>query len=157
VVSVISASELREELLSNRGRLIALDLGTKTIGVALGDSHTKIVSPFLTINRTKLKHDLQALQKIILDYKVRGVILGLPLNMDDTEGKRCQATRQFAKDFLDFLDIPLCFWDERLTTQAALNDIDEMNLTQYHKTQAVDALAASYILKKWIAVLLDHS
>ncbi|MBL0942573.1 MAG: Holliday junction resolvase RuvX [Alphaproteobacteria bacterium] len=156
-MSVVSINELREKLLNNQGRLIGLDLGTKTIGVALGDPHTRIVSPFLTINRTKLKHDLQALHKIIRDYKVKGVILGLPLNMDGTEGKRCQATRQFARDFLNFFDIPLCFWDERLTTQAALNDVDEMHLTSCHKNQAIDALAASYILKKCIAVLVDHS
>jgi putative Holliday junction resolvase len=156
-VSVVNINEFREKLLRNRGRLIGLDLGTKTIGVALGDSHTKIVSPFLTINRTKLKHDLQVLHKIIRDYKVRGVILGLPLHMDGTEGKRCQATRQFAKDFLDFFDVPLCFWDERLTTQAALNDLEEMNLTLHYKNQAIDALAASYILKKWIATLVNHS
>lgn len=155
-MSILSTNEFKERFLSNQERLIALDLGAKTIGVALGDCRTRIVSPFVTINRTKLKHDFQALNKLIQDYKVRGVILGLPLNMDGTEGKRCQATRQFAKDFLDFFDIPLCFWDERLTTQAALNDMDAMNLRSRNKNQVIDALAASYILKSWFITLADY-
>jgi putative Holliday junction resolvase len=155
-VSIVSANALKDVLLHNHGRLVALDLGSKTIGVALGDLHTKIVSPLLTINRTSLRHDLQILQKIIIDYKVGGVILGLPLNMNGTEGKRCQATRQFAKDFLDSFDMPLCLWDERLTTQTALDIIKDMNLKHYHKAQAVNPLAASALLKRYIAALLDH-
>lgn len=134
---------------------MGLDLGTKTIGIALGDLHTKIVSPLLTIRRTKLKYDLKALQKIIADYRARGIILGLPLNMDGTEGKRCQATRQFAKDLVGFIDLPLYFWDERLTTHAALEAMEEMNLAAHKKNEAVDAIAASYILEAFLKALIE--
>ena len=105
--------ELTEGLTRN-ARVLGLDLGTRTIGLALSDVGRTIATPFDTVRRTKLKADFARLVKIITDEGVGAVVLGLPINMDDSEGPRCQATRQFANDFLKTCDLPLAFWDERL-------------------------------------------
>lgn len=128
-------------------RLLGLDLGTKTIGLALSDSLWTIASPYRTIARTKLKKDLEQLKREVEEHSIQGFILGLPLNMDGSEGPRCQATRQFATDLLKYMEIDLVFWDERLSTSAVETMMIEADLTRKRRAELVDKLAASYILQ----------
>jgi putative Holliday junction resolvase len=136
--------------LSPRARLLGLDLGTKTIGLAISDGALGTASPLETIRRTKFTADAAGLKEIVADRRVGGLVLGLPVNMDGTEGPRCQATRQFAKN-LDReagLDLPIALWDERLSTAAVERFlIDEADMSRKRRGQVVDKMAAAYILQ----------
>ncbi len=126
---------------------IGLDLGTKTIGVAISDSLLQTATPFETVKRTKFTADLAALEKIINDRSVAGIVLGLPLNMDGTEGPRCQSTRAFARNMDRALELPITFWDERLSTVAAERALLEADTTRKRRAQVIDHVAAAYILQ----------
>jgi putative Holliday junction resolvase len=129
-------------------RLMGLDLGSKTIGLALSDVSLMIASPLGTIKRTKFTHDVETLEALIDEHDVGGFILGLPLNMDGSEGPRCQSTRQFAINLLERRDIPLAFWDERLSTVAVERIlIDEIDMTRKRRAKVIDKAAATYILQ----------
>jgi putative holliday junction resolvase len=129
-------------------RLMGLDLGSKTIGLALSDVSLMIASPLGTIKRTKFTHDAETLEALIDEHDVGGFILGLPLNMDGSEGPRCQSTRQFAINLLERRDIPLAFWDERLSTVAVERIlIDEIDMTRKRRAKVIDKAAATYILQ----------
>jgi|TARA_B110000444_G_scaffold249650_1_gene275033 putative holliday junction resolvase len=129
-------------------RLMGLDLGSKTIGLALSDVSLMIASPLGTIKRTKFTHDVETLEALIDEHDVGGLILGLPLNMDGSEGPRCQSTRQFAINLLERRDIPLAFWDERLSTVAVERIlIDEIDMTRKRRAKVIDKAAATYILQ----------
>ena len=134
-------------------RLMGLDLGTKTIGVAVSDGMQSIATPVTTINRTKFSKDILELQKLIKEFEVGGFILGWPLNMDGTEGARCDATRSFADEMGNHPDIfgksPfIAFWDERLSTQAVDNFLDNtVNMHRKNRKNVIDKLAAQVILQ----------
>ena len=128
-------------------RLLGLDLGTKTIGLAISDAGLRLASPIGTIRRTRLNADLDALFATVEDRGVGGLVLGLPINMDGSEGPRAQATRQFARDLLDRRDIPLAFWDERLSTRAVERAMIEADLSRRKRKAKVDTAAAAYILQ----------
>ena len=129
-------------------RLLGLDLGTKTIGLALSDTTWNIASPFDTIRRTKFTQDAEKLLKVIETENVGGLVIGLPVNMDGSEGPRCQATRAFADNLLKKRQIPIFFWDERLSTAAVERMlVKEMDVSRRQRAQVVDKLAASYILQ----------
>lgn len=129
-------------------RLLGLDLGSKTIGLAISDSSCHIASPLETIRRKKFTADAIALETIIQDRKIGGLVLGLPRNMDGTEGPRCQSTRQFAANILSRGDIPIAFWDERMSTMAIERVlIDEADMSRKKRGDVVDKMAASYILQ----------
>ena len=138
--------ELTEGLARN-ARILGLDLGSRTIGLALSDVGRTIATPYETIRRTKLNADLAALMGIIADEGVGAVVLGLPINMDGSEGPRCQATRQFAADFLKAHDIPLAFWDERLSTYAAEEALLEADVSRKRRAEMIDKVAAAVILQ----------
>jgi len=129
-------------------KLMGLDLGSKTIGVALSDVLLTIASPLETIQRTRFTKDAIRLQELIEHHEVGALVLGLPLNMDGKEGPRCQSTRDFARSFQDRLDIPIGLWDERLSTSAVermlVNDVD---MTRKRRGEVIDKLAATYILQ----------
>ncbi len=136
----------------DRARLLGLDLGEKTIGLGLSDESRTIASPFDVIKRAKFTQDAETLEKIIDAQKIGGVVLGLPVNMDGTEGPRCQSTRQFARNLLARPeigpDMPVLFWDERLSTAAVERMmVDEMDLTRKRRGEVVDKLAAVWILQ----------
>jgi len=132
-------------------RLLGLDLGSKTIGLALSDAMWTIASPMETIAKKKFTPDAEKLFKIADEKNVGGLVLGLPLNMDGTEGPRCQSTRQFAQNILKLRDIPIVFWDERLSTAAVQRMmIEEMDMTRKRRAEIVDKLAASYILQGFL-------
>ena len=128
-------------------RLLGLDLGTKTIGLALSDTGLRLASPVGTIRRTRLQADLDALFNTVDDRGAGGLVLGLPINMDGSEGPRAQATRQFARDLLNRRDLPLAFWDERLSTRAVERAMIEADLSRRKRKAKVDTAAAAYILQ----------
>ena len=128
-------------------RLMGLDLGTKTIGLAVSDDRRSIASPIDTIRRTKLKADLEALFSAADGRGVTAFVLGLPVNMDGTEGPRCQAIRQFARDMLAVRDVPIAFWDERWSTMAVERAMIDADLTRKKRAKAIDRAAAAYILQ----------
>jgi len=128
-------------------RLFGVDLGTKTIGLALSDIEYRIASPLETIRRVKFTPDATKLKELIAKYDVGGLVFGLPLNMDGTEGPRSQATRAFARQFKAFLDIPTLFWDERMSTLAVTRTLLEADASRSRRAELVDKMAASYILQ----------
>jgi putative holliday junction resolvase len=128
-------------------RLLGLDLGSKTIGLAISDSGFQLASPIDTIRRKKFTQDALQLQKIIKARDVGGLVLGLPVNMDGTEGPRCQSTRQFARNFLEKQDIPIAYWDERLSTSAVERDLIASDVTRAKRAQVIDQMAAGFILQ----------
>lgn len=129
-------------------RLLGLDLGTRTIGLALSDTTWTIASPFDTIRRTKFTQDAEKLLKVIETENVGALVIGLPVNMDGSEGPRCQATRAFADNLLKKREIPILFWDERLSTAAVERMlVKEMDVSRKQRAQVVDKLAAGYILQ----------
>ncbi|PCJ32684.1 MAG: Holliday junction resolvase RuvX [Alphaproteobacteria bacterium] len=128
-------------------RLLGLDLGSKTIGVALSDTLCNIATAMEIIRRTKFSKDAERLITIISEQNVGGLILGFPLNMDGTEGPRCQSTRQFAANISEKIDIPIALWDERLSTMAVTRTLLEVDASRKRRKELIDKLAAAYILQ----------
>ena len=143
--------ELRDmpAALAQNRRLLALDLGDKTIGLALSDPGLTVATPLETVRRTKFTKDAEALDKIIAEWSVGGLVLGLPVNMDGTEGPRCQSTRQFARNLEKRgLTLPIAFWDERLSTSAVERFLVQgADMTRKRRAEVVDKMAAAYILQ----------
>jgi putative Holliday junction resolvase len=130
-----------------RGTLIGLDLGTKTIGLALSDIERRIASPLLTIQRTKFTEDARSLLAEAAKHAAIGLVLGLPLNMDGSEGPRVQATRAFARNLGAITEIPIVFWDERLSTAAVTRTLLDADTSRKRRDAVVDKMAAAYILQ----------
>lgn len=129
------------------GKLLGLDLGTKTIGVAISDGMRYSATPLETIKRTKFTEDANRLLALIAQNSIVGLVLGLPLNMDGSEGPRVQSTRAFARNLAQKTDIPIAFWDERLSTAAVTRTLLEADVRRDKRAEVVDKLAASYILQ----------
>lgn len=127
--------------------LIGLDLGEKTIGVAVTDSFRSVATPLETVRRKKFGVDAARLNEIILDRRIGGLVLGLPRNMDGSEGARCQSTRAFARNFDRITPMPITFWDERLSTVAAERALLEADTSRRRRAEVIDHVAASYILQ----------
>jgi putative Holliday junction resolvase len=129
------------------GKLLGLDLGTKTIGVAISDGMRYSATPLETIKRTKFTQDAVRLVELIAENNAVGIVLGLPLNMDGSEGPRVQSTRAFARSLAQKISIPIVFWDERLSTSAVTRTLIEADMRRDKRAEVVDKLAASYILQ----------
>ncbi|PWJ15841.1 Holliday junction resolvase RuvX [Jannaschia seohaensis] len=129
------------------GALAGLDLGTKTIGVAVSDGLRSVATPLTTIRRTKFTADAVALEEILEKRSVTGIVLGLPLNMDGSEGPRVQASRAFARNLARRIDTPLVFWDERLSTVAAERALLAADTSRKRRAEVIDHVAAGYILQ----------
>lgn len=129
------------------GALMGLDLGTKTVGVAVSDGMRGVATPLETVKRKKFTLDAARLQELIAARSVVGVILGLPRNMDGSEGPRCQSTRAFARNFAQLTELPIGFWDERLSTVAAERALLEADTSRKRRAEVIDHVAASYILQ----------
>ncbi|WP_425080410.1 Holliday junction resolvase RuvX [Ruegeria arenilitoris] len=127
--------------------LMGLDLGEKTIGVAVSDRMRGVASPLETVRRKKFTLDSARLLELIADREIGGVILGLPKNMDGTEGPRCQSTRAFARNLSRLTEVSIGFWDERLSTVAAEKALLEADTTRKRRGQVIDHVAAGYILQ----------
>ncbi|WP_099827309.1 Holliday junction resolvase RuvX [Oceaniglobus indicus] len=130
-----------------RRPLAGLDLGTQTIGVAISDVLWSIATPSETIRRKKFTLDAARLLEICAKREVGGLVLGLPRNMDGSEGPRAQATRAFARNLSRLSDLPLVFWDERLSTVAAERALIEADTSRRRRAEIIDHVAAGYILQ----------
>lgn len=139
-------SELRAAL--KRGeRLMGLDLGSKTIGLALTDVTLTVASPLETIRRTKFSADVARLLALAAEHQVGGFVVGLPVNMDGTEGPAAQSARAFARNLEKLSPLPLAFWDERMSTAAVTRTLIEADTSRARRAEVVDKMAAAYILQ----------
>lgn len=128
-------------------RLLGLDVGERTIGLALSDGSLTIASPLETIRRSKFTADAERLKAVIAERQVGGLVVGLPVDMHGGEGRRCQSVRQFAANLLEKIDLPLAFWDERLSTVAVTRTLLDADLSRAHRRDVVDKAAAAWILQ----------
>ena len=157
-MAIVDFPELRA-LLVRDGRLMALDVGSKTIGVATSDMTRMLATPLMTVKRTKLAADLGVLGDLAKKHEIRALAIGLPLNMDGTEGPRCQSVRQFAANIAlhgpaALGALPVVFQDERLSTAAVTRGmIDDYDMTRARRAERVDAAAAAWILESALARL----
>ena len=134
--------------LPRQGSLIGLDLGEKTIGVAVSDATRSIASPLETIRRTKFTADITRMFELMDSRGAVGIVIGLPINMDGTEGPRCQSSRAFARNVLRVKDLPIAFWDERMSSMAINRMlIDEADISRARRAEVVDKAAAGWILQ----------
>jgi putative Holliday junction resolvase len=128
-------------------RLLGIDLGTRTIGLALSDVERRIATPLETLKRTKFTPDADAIRRVVDRFGVGGLVVGLPLNMDGTEGPRSQATRAFVRNLKPLVQIPVAFWDERLSTMAVTRTLMDADASRARRGALVDKMAAAYILQ----------
>jgi putative holliday junction resolvase len=134
-------------ILPRKARLIGVDLGTKTIGLALSDVERRIATPLVTLSRAQFSRDAEALHEQIRKFEAFALILGLPLNMDGSQGPRVQATRAFARNFIKLHPTPIAFWDERLSTAAVNRALIANDVSRARRDEVVDKMAAAYILQ----------
>ena len=128
-------------------RLMGIDLGTKTIGLALSDVERRLASPLQTIARTKFTKDAEVMLGKATEFQVAAFVIGLPLNMDGTEGPRAQATRAFVRSMAQKTPLPFVFWDERLSTAAVTRELIAQDVSRAKRAEVVDRMAAAYILQ----------
>ncbi len=128
-------------------RLLGLDLGTKTIGLALSDTSHSVASPLETIPRKKFTQDVKLLLDVIEKHDVSALVIGLPLNLDGSEGPRSQATRAFVRNLRQHTDMPIVYWDERLSTVAAERTLLEADASRKRRAEVIDKMAAAFILQ----------
>ena len=147
-------AEFREAL-PEGGRLLGLDVGTRTIGTALCDAQWTIATPAELIRRTKFGKDLEALKAMIEDQRVTGIVVGLPLNLDGSDSPRTQSIRAFARNLAP-LARPVLLWDERWSTQAVTRALLEADTSRARRAELVDKMAAGYILQGAIDALTSH-
>ncbi|WP_165321741.1 Holliday junction resolvase RuvX [Rhizorhabdus phycosphaerae] len=147
-----STLEFREAL-PKRGRLAGLDVGTKTIGIALCDASWTIASPAETVQRTKFSVDAAKLRQLATAQLVKGLVIGLPLNLDGSDSPRTQSVRAFARN-VEAMDLPILLWDERWSTQAVTRTLLDADASRARRAELVDKLAASYILQGAIDAMI---
>ena len=145
-----SAAEFRDAVPG--GRLLGLDVGTKTIGLALCDAQWTIATPAELLRRDKFTKDLEALRSIVGAQQVKGLVMGLPLNLDGSDSPRTQSVRAFARN-LRPLGLPLLLWDERWSTQAVTRTLIDADASRARRAELVDKMAAAYILQGAIDAL----
>jgi len=134
-------------LLPARGALIGLDLGTKTIGIAASDPERRLATGVTTIMRKAFKADAEAVLALATERRAAGFVLGLPINMDGSEGPRAQSTRAFARNFAKLTDLPIGLWDERLSTVAVERGLIEADMSRARRAEVIDQHAAAFILQ----------
>jgi putative Holliday junction resolvase len=143
---IVTLAELRP-LLSSGTRLLGLDLGEKTIGLALSDTLLMVATPMQTLKRGKFSADAQTLSELIAKQDVGGLVVGLPLNMDGTDGPSAQSARAFGRNFAAKSDLPIVFQDERMSTSAVTRTLLEADTSRKRRGEVVDKMAAAYILQ----------
>ena len=127
--------------------ICGLDLGDKTIGIAVSDLRRSVATPIYTVRRSKFTADAAELLAVLTERNIAGIILGLPLNMDGSEGPRVQSTRAFARNLIKLTELPISFWDERLSTVAAERALIEGDTSRKRRREVIDQVAAGYILQ----------
>jgi putative holliday junction resolvase len=146
-MAVVELTEL-PTVLPRYGALVGLDLGEKTIGVAVSDPMRMVASPLELIRKTKFTDDANHLFKLMDHRQVAGIVIGLPVNMDGSEGPRAQSVRAFARNILRLRELPIAFWDERMSTMAVNRLlIDEADINRARRAEVVDKMAAGWILQ----------
>jgi len=146
-----AAAEYRDAL-PEGGRLLGLDVGTRTIGIAFCDDNWTIATAAELIRRTKFAKDLALLKDLVAAQRVTGIVIGLPLNMDGSESPRTQSTRAFARN-MEALGLPILLWDERWSTQAVTRTLIDADASRARRAELVDKMAAAYILQGAIDAL----
>lgn len=134
-------------LLASEARLLGLDVGTKTVGLALSDVSRSIATPYDTIKRGKFTEDAKTIAAIVERQGVGGLVIGLPINLDGSEGSRAQSTRAFARNLAIHVTVPTIFWDERLSTAAVERHLIEADVSRKRRAELVDRMAAAWILQ----------
>ena len=134
-------------LLGAEARLLGLDVGSKTVGMALSDVTRSIATPFDTIRRTKFTADAKTIGEVIESNQVGALVIGFPLNLDGSEGPRAQSTRAFARNLAAHVGVPMVFWDERLSTAAVERHLIEADASRKRRAEVIDRMAAAYILQ----------
>jgi len=145
-MSILTLSNLRSHLAPG-ARLLGLDLGEKTIGLALSDTRLTVATPLETLKRRKFSADAAKLEDLIGKHGVGGLVVGLPLNMDGSDGPSAQSARAFARNFVSRSALPIVLWDERLSTAAVTRDMIAADASRKRRAAAVDKIAAAYILQ----------
>jgi putative Holliday junction resolvase len=143
ILSLIEAAQL----LPTRGALLGLDLGTKTIGIATSDPNRRLATGVETIARTRFTADAARILALAAERRAAGFVLGLPINMDGSEGPRAQATRAFARNFAQLTELPIALWDERLSTAAVERDLIAADASRRKRVAVIDQHAAAFILQ----------
>ena len=134
-------------LLAPRAALLGLDLGEKTIGVAVSDDGRRVATPLETLKKGKFTADAARLLQIAAEYRAGGFVIGLPVNMDGTEGPRCQSARQFGANLAGKTELPIGFWDERMSTMAMERHLIAQDVTRKRRDEVIDKMAAQFILQ----------
>ncbi|HEU5047387.1 MAG TPA: Holliday junction resolvase RuvX [Rickettsiales bacterium] len=141
------------ELNQTKGRLLGLDVGEKTIGIALSDISRMIATPYKTISRGKFSKDAAEITTIVKEQGVSAFVIGYPINMDGSEGPRCQSIRQFARNLAEKTSLPMLLSDERMSTMAVTRTMLDADLSRARRAELVDKMAASYILQNVLDIL----
>jgi len=147
---LIKNQEDFNKLLPKDGRVLGLDVGETTIGLAISDHGRMIATPLHTIERKKFSKDIEHLKQVTHNHKVAGLVVGNPINMDGSEGRRTQSIRTFVSNISKHIEIPILLWDERMSTQAVERMMLEADLSRARRAELVDKLAASYILQGYL-------
>jgi len=145
-VAIVEIKELKA-ILGPRQRILGMDPGTKTIGLAISDLTHTIATPVETLKRTKFKKDLERLREIVSAQEVGAFVIGWPVNMDGSEGPRCQSVRAFANNLAEAFALPQVLWDERMSTSAVERTLLEADSSRARRKEVVDKMAAAYILQ----------
>ena len=143
---MITINEFKNKL-SSGSRLLGIDLGTKRIGIAISDYNQKVATPLQTLDKSKQAKLIDALESIIAEYDIRGIIIGNPINMDGTYGKSSQSAKDIAINISKKIDIPVSLWDERLSTVGAFNLSSELDINVSKREKDIDKFAAAFILQ----------
>ena len=143
---MITIDEFKKKYVA-RSRLIGIDLGSKRIGIGISDEYRKIATPYKTINKTTIDDLIKQLKEIISENNIKGIIIGNPINMDGTLGKSSQSTKDTANNLSNFIDIPICLWDERLSTVGAFNISSQLDINVSKREKDIDKNAAAFILQ----------
>jgi putative Holliday junction resolvase len=146
ILAVVSIEEIKNKL-APAARLLGLDLGEKTIGLALSDIMLTVATPLETLKRGKFSADAATIEALIAKHGVGGLVIGLPLNMDGTDGPSAQSARAFGRNFAARSELPIVFWDERLSTAAVTRTLLDADASRKRRGEVVDKMAAAYILQ----------
>ena len=143
---MITIDEFKKKY-ATRSRLIGIDLGSKRIGIGISDEYRKIATPYKTINKTTIDDLIKQLKEIISENNIKGIIIGNPINMDGTLGRSSQSVKDTAKNLSKYIDIPICLWDERLSTIGAFNITSQLDINVSKREKDIDKNAAAFILQ----------
>ena len=143
---MITINEFKSKV-TDGSRIIGIDLGSKRIGIAISDSNLKIATPFKTLKKTKSAKLIEDIKSIIIENNIKGIIVGNPINMDGSYGKSSQSAKDTAANLAKTIDIPICLWDERLSTVGAFNLSSELDINVSKRRKDIDKFAAAFILQ----------